>query len=252
MLQPDRAAGTVVLIHGAWQGSWVWTRLAPLLDARGLNVIAVDLPGNGSDDTRPEAVTLDLYVGHIGEAIADTSGPIILVGHSGGGLTATAAAERYRERIAGVVYVAGMMLPSGMSFGDLLADMHAAEKGLVGIGPFLIRSPDGVSTSVPMEAAADIFLSDMPRDEALQLVRRLTPQPKGGREVAARWTPRRYGTLPRLYVECANDRSVALTLQRRMQDLVPGARRVTLETGHAPQVSAPQVLADALLPFLLQ
>ena len=252
MLRPDRTAGTVVLIHGAWQGSWVWERLAPLLDGLGLDVIAVDLPGNGTDDTPPEAVTLDLYVDHIGEAIADASGPITLVGHSGGGLTATAAAERYRERIAGVAYVAGMMLPSGISFADLLVDVGAAEKGLVGIGPFLTRSPDGVSTSVPADAAADIFLSDMPRDEALRLVRRLTPQPRGGREMAANWTPQRYGALPRLYVECADDRSVALTLQRRMQELVPGAQSVTLHTGHAPQVSAPAALADALLPFLLQ
>lgn len=252
MPQPDRAAGTVVLIHGAWQGSWVWTRLAPLLAVHGLQPIAVDLPGNGTDDTPPEAVTLDLYVDHIGKAIADAPAPVMLVGHSGGGLTATAAAERYRERIAGVAYIAGMMLPSGMSFGDLLLETQAAENGLVGIGPFLIRSPDKMTTTVPVEAAADIFLSDMPRDEALQLASRLTPQPNGGREVAAHWTSERFGTLPRLYVECGGDRSVAPVLQRRMRELVPGARCVALEAGHAPQVSAPEALAEALLPFLLQ
>lgn len=227
-------------------------RLSPLLTEHGLNVVSVDLPGNGTDDTPPEAVTLDLYVEHIGRMIADAPGPVALVGHSGGGLTATAAAERYWDKVACVAYVAGMMLPSGMSFGDLLVNVKAAEKGLAGIGPYLIRSADGFFTVVPPDAAADIFLSDMPREEALQLAERLTLQPKGGREAAAYWTAARYGTLPRLYVECTGDRSVALLLQRRMQELVPGACRVTLEAGHAPQVSAPEALAAALLPFLLE
>ncbi len=243
-------AVSVILIHGAWQGSWVWRKLVPMLELRGISAVAVDLPGNGADDTPADRVTLDLYVDHIASVAARMAGKVALVGHSGGGIVATAAAERLFGKVDRVAYVAGMMLPSGMSFGDLLADMKAAEIGLLGIGPHLVWSEDRRATVVPAEAAAEIFLSDMDRREALAAVSRLTPQPQGGRDVAAVWSPERFGRLPRLYVECAADRSVALALQRRMQDLVPGAERVTLDTGHAPQVSAPDLLARALVPFL--
>ena len=43
----------VILIHGAWQGSWVWARFTPYLEAAGLAAHAVDLPGNGVDGTDP-------------------------------------------------------------------------------------------------------------------------------------------------------------------------------------------------------
>lgn len=251
MPQPEATAGgAVVLIHGAWQGSWVWARLTPILEAAGLAPVAIDLPGNGMDDTPAEAVTLDLYVAHIAEIVSALPGPVALVGHSGGGLVATAAAEALTGKVNRVAYVAGMMLPSGMSFGDLLADMKAAEKGLVGIGPHLVWSPDGLTSAVPAEAAADIFLSDMARAEALELAAKLTPQPQGGRDIRTEWTKDRFGALLRLYVECAGDRSLALPVQRRMQELVPGATCITLDTGHAPQASAPERLAAALIPFL--
>ncbi|WP_159591105.1 alpha/beta fold hydrolase [Chelativorans xinjiangense] len=251
MRPPDKAgASTVILIHGAWQGSWVWTRLMPLLEDAGLAAIAVDLPGNGHDDTSPEAVSLDLYVQHIEKIVAATKGCVSLVGHSGGGVVATAAAEALAGKVDRVAYIAGMMLPSGMRFAEFLADERAADRGLAGIGPHLVWSPDRQSTAVPTEAAAEIFLSDMAHDAALAALARLTPQPQGGRDVAVRWTDSRFNRLPRLYIECLRDRSVAHELQRRMQELVPGAERVMLDAGHVPHISAPAQLAGALIPFL--
>jgi pimeloyl-ACP methyl ester carboxylesterase len=35
----------IVLIHGAWQGGWVWADIVPQLTAAGHNCHAVDLPG---------------------------------------------------------------------------------------------------------------------------------------------------------------------------------------------------------------
>lgn len=243
-------AGTVILIHGAWQGSWVWARLAPRLEAAGLHAIAVDLPGNGADGTPPQTASLEGYVAHLGTVIAAQPGPVALVGHSGGGVVATAVAERFCERVERVAYVAGMMLPPGIGFGDVLNQMRAAENGLLGIGPHLVWSQDGRVSSVPVEAAADIFLNDVPRDEALRLARSLTPQGEAGRAIATDWTPQRFGTLPRLYVECTHDRSVLLQVQRRMQTLVPGATRIPLDADHAPHVSQPKRLAEVLVPFL--
>jgi pimeloyl-ACP methyl ester carboxylesterase len=67
-----------------------------------------------------------------------------------------------------------------------------------------------------------------------------------------RVTPERFGRIPRLYVEALQDRSVTPATQRLMQRLSPGARVVSLPTAHAPQFSAPDRLAEAIIPFLTE
>ncbi|MFK7792911.1 MAG: alpha/beta fold hydrolase [Devosiaceae bacterium] len=240
----------IILIHGAWQGSWVWQDFALLLTAAGFTAHAVDLPGNGVDGRPPETVSIDDYVGHITQLIDGLAGDIILLGHSGGGVVATGAAEARAERISCVVYVAGMMLLPGMSFGDVLTQENAAERGITGIGKHLTWNKAGDVSSVPPEAGARIFLNDMPFDKALEGAKHLSPQGNGGKDIATQWTAERFGKIPRIYVECSQDLSVVPALQQSMQSLVPGSQNITLDAGHAPHVSQPHVLADALIPAL--
>ncbi|MCQ4313497.1 alpha/beta fold hydrolase [Pseudomonas stutzeri] len=243
---PDRH---VVLIHGAWAGSWVWDGLLDGLRDAGFKPHAIDLPGNGSDDTPASAVSLDLYAAHVAALIDRLEGPVHLVAHSGGGLTATAVGERCAERIAGVTYVAGMMLPSSVSFADACAELVSTAPEVSGVGPFLQRSVDGLGTRVPAEIACALFFHDVPLPQALAAAQRLCVQPDGGRAVVTRWTNERFGRLPRLYIECSTDRSVVPAVQRWMQEQVPGAERVVLDCGHAPQLATPEALLAALLPF---
>src|ERR1700710_2666943 len=44
---------TFVLVHGAWQGAWVWQNVKTQLEAAGQKVITVELPGHGDDQTPP-------------------------------------------------------------------------------------------------------------------------------------------------------------------------------------------------------
>ena len=176
----------IVLIHGAWAGSWVWDSLQDGLRDAGHRPHAVDLPGNGSDATPLAEVSLQRYVEHVGALIETLPGPIHLVAHSGGGITATAIAERYAERIAGVTYVAGMMLPSGMGFGELCAELARDFPEVSGIGPYLEAAPGG--SRVPGDAASALFFHDAPAQAAITAARRLTVQPDGGRDIAAQWT----------------------------------------------------------------
>ena len=101
-----------------------------------------------------------------------------------------------------------------------------------------------------MEAALAYFFHDCPPADAVAAAQRLTPQPDGGRTVRAHLTAERFGRVPRLYIEADADRSVIPACQRRMQALVPGAQVVTIPTGHAPQLATPELLAEALIPFL--
>lgn len=239
----------VVLIHGAWQGSWAWEAFTPFLAQVGHEPVAVDLPGNGSDATLSAAVSLELYVDHVA-AVLGRTGPAHLVGHSGGGLVASAVAEAVPERVRSLTYVAGMMLPSGMAFADLVREMLPEHPQAAGIGPHLVWSADRLTSMVPRAAALACFFQDCPPDAAEEAAARLRPQPEGGRAVAATLTPERFGRVPRLYVEAEADLSVAPVLQQRMQALVPGAEIAVLPTGHVPQLAAPRLLAEAMLPFL--
>ncbi|HZR88576.1 MAG TPA: alpha/beta fold hydrolase [Bradyrhizobium sp.] len=240
-----------ILIHGAWQGSWVWDRLIPLLArSAGIVPVAVDLPGNGKDGTRPADVSLDIYVSHVGSVLKRLGRRASLVAHSGGGIVASAVAERYPEQISRIAYVAGMMLPDGMAFADLVADARREHPDAAGVGPHLVWSHDRLTSRVPIQVALAYFFHDCPTAEAALAAQKLTPQPDRGRAIRARLTTKRFGRIPRLYVEAEADRAVIPPLQRRMQALVPGADVVTLPTGHAPHLASPRLLADVLTPFL--
>jgi pimeloyl-ACP methyl ester carboxylesterase len=240
----------VVLIHGAWQGSWAWTRFIPHLEAAGLTAHAVDLPGNGVDGSDPADVTFEACLQHVHGIVRAHERPVSLVGHSGGGLLITAFAERWPEWVSRLVYVVGMMLPDGTGFEQLVTSIRNDHPEASGIWPHLQWSEDRKVSRVPPEAAIAIFLNDCSAQDAEDAAARLTPQGEGGRAVTTPATTARYGSLPRLYVEALEDRSVILPVQRAMQARAPGASVVSLATGHAPQFSAPALLAGAIVPFL--
>ena len=244
---PEHRRPTLVLVHGAWQGSWVWDRLSPELAARGWHTVAVDLPGNGWGPQGGDDASLATHTDHLLTLLATLSGPAVLVGHSGGGLSVTQAAEAAPERVSAVVYLAGMMLPSGTPYGALVADAARAEgRDFPGVGPRLHWSADRRFTQVPADAAREIFLHDADPDTAAWAAARLRPQAEAARAVAPHWTPARFGRLPRLYVEALDDRSLVLPVQRLMQARVPGAIRASVDCGHVPQLVKPLETAELL------
>jgi pimeloyl-ACP methyl ester carboxylesterase len=241
---------TVILLHGAWQGSWVWSHLTPMLKEAGLHPHAIDLPGNGTDDVAPADVSLDLYVQHVARKIAEAGGRAHVVAHSGAGVIASQIAEAYPERVLSLSYIAGMMLPNDTSFADVVADVVHEEPAAKGIGPYLEWSEDRLVSRVPPNVARHIFFHDCPGEVVEDAVHRLTPQSERGRAIRPRISAERFGKIRRLYIGASHDRSVVFAAQKRMQQLVPGAKVTTLDTGHAPHVAAPQKLAACLIPWL--
>lgn len=82
---------TFVLVPGAGGAAWYWSRLVPELEARGASAVAVDLPGEDP------SVDLAGYVDRVVDAIESARrmpGPLVLVGQSFGGFSASAAAGR--------------------------------------------------------------------------------------------------------------------------------------------------------------
>jgi pimeloyl-ACP methyl ester carboxylesterase len=243
---------SVLLLHGAWQGRWAWDRLLPFLAEAGLDAHALDLPGNGNDGVDPADVSLDLYVDTILRWIDARSGRVSIVAHSGSGIVASQIGETCPDRVNCIVYVAGMMLPDGVAYADLVASLIETEPAASGIGPHLVWSANRLSSEVPVDVARHFFFHDCSRDLAEAAARRLTPQPERGRAIRPRLSSERFGRVRRFYVEALADRSVVPAAQRRMQELLPGATVTALPTGHAPQLSAPWKLADCLIPWLRQ
>ena len=128
----------VVLLHGYAETSHMWLPLIKELE-KNHTVIAPDLPGHGlsarfpssyfqrpiditkfSTEASPLAgITLDQYVATVSDSIDYARnagwGPIILVGHSMGGVTTTAIVEQHAKQIHHVVYLAAFMPSDGTS-----------------------------------------------------------------------------------------------------------------------------------------
>ena len=100
---------TFALIHGGGSSAWDWHLVTPLLQERGHEVIAVDLP------IHDDAAELDDYV-HAVTAAVGTRSHVIVVGHSLGGFTAPLVADALHAD--GLVYIAGMIPQPGEAFTD--------------------------------------------------------------------------------------------------------------------------------------
>lgn len=76
----------IVLVHGAWEEANIWQAVTPLLKHDGYRVVTVTLPGRPSSPLSPDKVSLDLYRDTILNAIGNPTRPVVLVGHSFGGI----------------------------------------------------------------------------------------------------------------------------------------------------------------------
>lgn len=244
----DAVRGRVILLHGAWQGAWVWEGVAPVLAAEGYAPVAPDLPGNGADGRAPGEVTFDDHIAHVSALVAGSDHPVRIVAHSGAGVLAAALAEAHPDRIAQIIHICGMMLPSGLTFPEFTAPFVAADPAANGIVPHLEAVPGG--SLVPPDAAVSVFYHDAPPEAARAAAARLTVQGHDVRAPRVHWTPERAGRVPRGYIRCGADRSVLPAVQDAMCAATPGARVIRLATGHAPMLADLHSLNGALLDLM--
>jgi len=233
---------TFVLIHGAWHGAWCWYRLVPLLRKEGNTVIALDLPSHGTDKTPTGLVTLQAYTDSVCRVLDAQTAPVILVGHSMGGIVISQAAEARPQKIKSLVYLTAFLLKDGQSLLDVAqADTEAQ------VLPNLVFSDDRSSAVVNEERRKSIFYVDCSDEDVTLAQSLLVPQAVAPFATPVRTTRVNWGRIPRLYVECTRDTAISLTSQRHMQKSQPCDRVLTLETGHSPFFSAPGEVARFLL-----
>ena len=169
---------------------------------------AIDLPGQGDDDTPVAEVTLDRYARRVCEALADGP-PAVLVGHSMGGMVITQAAADSPQHIDRLVYVAAFLPSDGESLIDLTQRPEGAGDA---VQANLVVEGDPPVATMPDEAARE-GLMHCCDDEAAAWAHRTARRAAGGAVHPPGATRRRsageaFAALPRAYVMCLQDRAI--------------------------------------------
>lgn len=223
-----------VLVHGAWHGAWCWRDVVPALREAGHGVEAVDLPGHGECGREAGLVSFDEYVETVCAAVQRAPRPLILVGHSLGGMSITQAAERLPDRIDLLVYLCAFLPADGQSVVDLAAtdfeDSLVAANQVVDVGAGVAWIDPGGARETLYGTCAE---ADAEWAEARLVPEGLAPQSQPVRISAARG-----GRVPRMYIETACDRAIPPRKQRAMVAATPVRQLRTIDSDHSPFLSA--------------
>jgi pimeloyl-ACP methyl ester carboxylesterase len=215
----------VVLVHGAFADGSSWSKVIPLLQANGLHVTSVGNPLTSFADD----------VAAARRVIAAQDGPVILVGHSYGGVVITEAGND--PKVAGLVYVAAFAPDARQSINDISAPFPKP-MGLGKIVPlsdgFILLSPDGIETA---------FAQDLTKAEKALLVA-VQPQTAGSifdaKPTAAAWRSR-----PNWYIVSSNDNMIAPEQEKAMARQM-NAKTTVLPSSHVPMLSHPKEVANVI------
>lgn len=241
---------TYVLVHGAWHGAWCWKKVVPLLQANGHRVVAIDLPGHGNDKTSPATVTLDAYTDKVVQVANAQTGPVILVGHSMGGIVIAQAAEVLgKKKVAKLVFLDAFMPKNGESVFGLAAKAEELNKaaGLPAPAPSLsqclLLADDQKTSMVDPDRVGQLFYHDCSADDVAFAKAHVGPQPMACLGTPVQVTDARYGAIPKVYILCTLAKDLD---KRRIAEHVPIRKMYTLASSHSPFFSMPEKLVAIL------
>src|SRR5579884_517954 len=227
--QMANAAPTVkniVLVHGAFADGSSWSKVIPILQARGFNVIAVQNPLSSLADD----------VAATKRAIALQKGPVILVGHSWAGMVISEAGND--PKVAGLVYISALVPLKGQAAGDV-AKSYPPAPGLAQARPdsagYLRLTRKGIDEDfvpdLPAAERAVVFATQGPWNSAALSERVMNPA----------WIRK-----PTWSIIDVNDRMVSPQYERDTAKRIH-ATGITLTAGHVPMLSMPSRVADVII-----
>jgi pimeloyl-ACP methyl ester carboxylesterase len=225
MAQSSSNVKNVVLVHGAFADGSSWCKVIPLLQAKGLHVTSVAIPLTSFADD----------VAATRRAIAAQDGPIILVGHSYGGVVITEAGND--AKVAGLVYVAAFAPDAGQSITDISAGFPKPagfDKLVPQPDGFLLLSPDGIETA---------FAQDLTKEEKSLLIA-VQPQTAGAIFVAEP-TAAAWKSKPNWYIVASNDNMIAPEQEKSMAKAI-SATTTVLPSSHVAMLSHPKEVAKVI------
>jgi pimeloyl-ACP methyl ester carboxylesterase len=233
---------TFILVHGSWHSAWNWHRVVPLLEKAGHRAIAIDLPGMGRDKTPIQEVKMKSTVEKLCALMDTIPGKVILVGHSKNGIMISQAAECRPNKIEKLVYLAAYLIPSGKTQREYsLQDTEGWLK------PYVTQHPETASHTLQPEIYKDGLYHDCD-DSITELAKvLLSNEPVESGITPLELTEENFGRVPRVYIECTEDRAVTPFIQQKMYTEMPCEKVYQLASSHSPFFSKPQELVDILL-----
>jgi pimeloyl-ACP methyl ester carboxylesterase len=239
---------TYLFVHGANHGGWAWKKVVPLLQAQGHRVEAIDLPGHGDDRTPPEKVTLDDYVRKVVDVVSARPGPVILVGHSAGGVTIAQAAERLgASKVEKLIFLDAFLPKSGESVFSLAAKLlPPSTTGESTFEGSFIFDQNQATFRLDTARVAHFLYRDCSASDISFAKANLGKQPVAPFATPIQGTDAVYGTIPKHYIIFSEARNANMS---QMAGNVTVEKTVTLSTGHSPFFSRPEGLIDLIVSF---
>jgi pimeloyl-ACP methyl ester carboxylesterase len=224
--QSDPARPTVVLVHGAFADGSSWNKVIPTLLAKGLNVVSVQNPLTSlADDVAATRRVLDMQ-----------TGPVVLVGHSWGGIVITQAGDH--PSVKALVYVASFGPAEGQSITDLTKDYPRAS-GL----DHVVADKEGFVT-LSAEGVAKHFAQDLPEAEKRLIT--VTQGPIRGANFEEKVTVAAWKTRPSWFIVSERDLMIPPALQKDNAKRM-SAHTVSLSADHVPMLSRPAEVAKTII-----
>lgn len=217
---------SVVIVHGAFADGSDWAKVIPLLQAKGVNVVAVQNPLTSLDDD----------VAATKRAIDTQPGKVVLVGHSWGGVVITQVGVD--PKVSGLVYVAALVPDVGQAGGEL-GKAYPATSGFSHI------SADSAGyLRMTQEGIAKHFAQDL--SAKTTAVMTATQGPINSKAFEQKVTAAAWKTKPSWYIVSDQDRMIQPALEVAMAKNI-GAKVTTLQASHVPQQSQPAKVAAVIL-----
>ena len=220
---PTPSIKNVVLVHGAFADGSGWTAVAKILERDGFKVSVAQPPETSlEDDVAATSRTIDTM-----------GGPVVLVGHSYGGIIITAAGNN--EHVKSLVYVAAFQPDTGESLGSLAASKPPASSGPK-------PSPDGFLYLDLATFRAD-FCADLPGPQADFMA--LSQVGLAIKAAGASATKPAWKTKPSFAIVATNDRAINPDLERSMYKRA-GSTVTELASSHVAYISHPVEVAAVI------
>jgi pimeloyl-ACP methyl ester carboxylesterase len=215
----------IVLVHGAFADGSSWSKVIPILEARGFHVVAVQNPLTSlSDDVNATR-----------RIIALQDGPVILVGHSWGGAVITEAGDD--PKVAGLVYVAAYVPDAGTSANDTSGPygLTPGQKSIqVDTQHFARMSPEGIINHFAQGLP-------MPERRAVLAVQGQTYGPMFDEKLThAAWKSK-----PSWHVISMKDQTLTPAMEEADAKKA-GGKAIPLQTCHVAMLQEPEKVADVI------
>jgi pimeloyl-ACP methyl ester carboxylesterase len=222
---------TIVLVHGAWADSTGWSGVIKRLDKDGYDVLAPATPLR----------SLSGDAAYVASFLAQTPGPIVLVGHSYGGAVITNAAAGH-DNVKALVYIDGFAPDIGentlaLAGADSLIPSSIEFKG---IPPF---GPTDVDVYIKKESFRETFAADVSKREAALMA--VAQRPAAAATGSEPTTATAWKTIPSWYLVGRQDRTITPEAQRFMAHRA-GSTTVEIDSSHVSMISHPGAVADLI------